>query len=117
MIAHVILFRPKPDLAAADRAALFESMRAAHRDIPQIQRFMVGSRIKTGRPYDALARDFPFFALLEFASEADLQAYLTHPAHDQLGERFYLTSEAAEAYDFVLSEVPEGLESLTLRET
>lgn len=117
MIAHVILFRPKPDLAPADRAAFFEAMRAAHRGIPQIQRFVVGRRITTGRPYDALSRDFPFFAMLEFATEADLQAYLTHPAHDELGERFYLTSAAAEAYDYALSDVPDALDTLGMRET
>lgn len=112
MIAHVILFRPKKDLSASEREAFFDAMRAAHRDIPHIRRFAVGSRIRTGRPYEALARDFPFFALLEFDSAADLEAYLTHPAHDQLGERFYSTSEAAEAYDFSLSDIREGLENL-----
>ena len=112
MIAHVVLFRPKPDLAPADRAALFDSMRAAHRDIPQIKRFAVGSRIKTGYPYDAVSRDFPFFAMLEFATRADLDAYLAHPTHVDLGNRFYLTSESAEAYDFVLNDVPEGLDTL-----
>ena len=116
MIAHVILFRPKHDLAPADRDALFESMRAAHRDIPQIQRFVVGNRIKTGYPYDAVSRDFPFFAMLEFATRADLDAYLAHPTHVDLGERFYLTSEAAEAYDFALSDVPEGLDTFTQRQ-
>ncbi|MEX2272273.1 MAG: Dabb family protein [Vicinamibacterales bacterium] len=105
MIAHVILFRPKADLAAGEREAFFDAMRAAHRQIPQIRRFVVGSRIVKGRPYDALARDFPFFALLEFDSAADLDAYLTHPAHAELGDRFYRTSEAAEAYDFALRDV------------
>lgn len=112
MIAHVVLFRPKPDLAAADLAGLLDAMRAAHRDIPQIQRFVVGSRIKTGYPYDAVSRDFPFFAMLEFANEADLHAYLAHPAHVDLGNRFYLTSASAEAYDFSLSDVPGGLDAI-----
>ena len=115
MIAHVILFRPKPDLAPAERDALFDSMRAAHREIPQIQRFVVGSRIKTGYPYDAVSRDFPFFAMLEFATRADLDAYLAHPTHVDLGNRFYLTSDSAEAYDFSLSDVPEGLDTLAQR--
>ena len=111
MIAHVVLFRPRADLAPADRDALFDAMRAAYRGIPQIARFVVGSRVQTGRPYEALARDFPFFALLEFASQKDLETYLTHPAHEELGERFYLTSDAAEAYDFLLSDMSAGLDT------
>jgi hypothetical protein len=112
VIAHVVLFRPRADLSTADRDALFESMRAAYRAIPQIQRFVVGRRIRTGFPYESLARDFPFFAMLEFATAADLDTYLAHPAHVQLGDQFYLTSDAAEAYDYSMSDVSEGLDTL-----
>ena len=112
MIAHVILFRPKSDLTTAEHDGFFEAMRTAHREIPQIRRFVVGKRILSARPYEALARDFPFFALLEFNTAADLETYLTHPAHAQLGELFYLTSDAAEAYDYSLEDVPAGLAKL-----
>jgi hypothetical protein len=113
LIAHVILFRPKSDLSEAERDGLFDAMRAAHHAIPQIRRFGVGKRILSGRPYEALGRDFPFFALLEFNTAADLDTYLTHPAHAQLGERFYLTSDSAEAYDYSLEELPAGLKVLS----
>lgn len=112
MIAHVVLFRPKPGLSPADRASLFDAMRAAHREIPGIQRFVVGTRVKNGRPYEALARDFPYFALLEFETADAFAAYLAHPAHEELGARFYLTSDAAEAYDYSIGDVPEALEGL-----
>ena len=56
-----------------------------------------------GRQYDAMnAVEFPFIAILEFDSTADLLAYLAHPAHETLGMQFYTTSEAALAYDFEL---------------
>jgi len=112
VIAHVILFRPKADLDDAGRARLFDAMRAAHRAIPQIRRFAVGERVKNGRPYEALARDFPFFALLEFETAADFDAYLAHAAHEELGAEFYLASEAAEAYDFETGEMPGVLDRL-----
>jgi hypothetical protein len=112
VIAHVILFRPKSDLSDADRAALFDSMRAAHRQIEGITRFAVGVRVKNGRPYEALTRDFPYFALLEFETPEAFNAYLAHPLHDDLGARFYRTSEAAEAYDFAVGEMPGALEAL-----
>lgn len=107
-----MLFRPKASLTPGERNELFDAMRATHREIPTIRRFIVGTRFTTGFPYDALARDFPYFALLEFASKADLDTYLTHPAHVRLGDLFYLTSDAAEAYDFALSDVGEGLDTL-----
>ncbi|MDQ3070763.1 MAG: Dabb family protein [Acidobacteriota bacterium] len=108
----MILFRPKEDLPAADRAALVDAMRAAHRAIPQIRRFIAGSRLISGRAYDASARDFPYFAMLEFDSSADLAAYLAHPAHERLGRLFYQTSESAEAYDFESGDVPGALDAL-----
>jgi hypothetical protein len=112
MIAHVVLFTPKTDLADADREDFANAIRDAHRQIPQIRRFAVGRRIRNGRPYEAAARDFHFFALLEFDTPADLEAYLSHPAHDRLAQGFYQTSAAAEAYDFAAEDVPGGLESL-----
>ena len=36
--------------------------------------------------------------------EADLRAYLNHPAHVTLGQRFFQTAEAALVYDFVMVE-------------
>jgi hypothetical protein len=113
VIAHVILFRPKADLDDAGRARLFDAMRAAHRAIPHIRRFIVGRRVKNGRPYEALTRDFPFFALLEFDTQGDFDAYLAHAAHEELGAEFYLASDAAEAYDFETGDMPGALDRLT----
>jgi len=112
MILHVVLFTPKPDLPAGDRVQLIDALREAQASIPVIRRFRVGTRAVTGRPYDALARDFPYIALFEFDSQADLETYLAHPAHDRLAMGFYQFSAAAEAYDFDVAEVPEGLEKL-----
>jgi hypothetical protein len=114
MIAHVVLFRPKAGLSSADRSRLLGAMREAQRAIPQIRRFIVGARVKNGSAYEAGARDFPFFAQFEFDSRDDLAAYLTHPAHEQLALGFYQLSDAAEAYDYAVGEMPEGLASLGL---
>jgi hypothetical protein len=46
--------------------------------------------------------DFEFAGLLEFEDEAGLQAYLAHPAHEELGTLFYTFSKAALAYDYEL---------------
>ena len=114
MIAHVILFRPKDALDTAGRARVLDALRAAHAAIPQIKRFAIGRRFLTGRQYDAMSRDFPFFVLFEFESDADFRAYLAHPAHEQLGQQFYLASDTAEAYDYEMREMPAAAESLRL---
>ena len=112
MIAHVVLFRPKAGLSAADRGRLLDALRDAHTQIPEIRRFVVGARVLVGKPYEAAARDFPFFVQLEFESREDLGAYLTHPAHQQLALGFYEMSDAAEAYDFEIAAMPEGADAL-----
>jgi hypothetical protein len=108
MIGHLILFRPKPGLAASDREALVTAFERALTDIPGILASRVGERLTLGRPYDQLnAIDFPFAALIEFADEAALRAYLDHPAHDELGRRFYQTAESALVFDFTIRDARE----------
>jgi hypothetical protein len=110
VIAHVVLFQPKHDLAPAERDAFVAAFEQALAAIPQIRRARVGSRTSQGRLYDRLnARDFPYIAVIEFDNESDLRAYLDHPAHDELGRRFYETAEAMLAYDFELREGKDAL--------
>src|SRR5688572_23925462 len=105
MIAHVVLFRPRRDLAPDARAALTEAFGAAIRQIPSIRRVRVGRRVIHGRPYEALMHvDYEYAAILEFEDLAGLQAYLAHPAHDQLASRFFSASADALMYDFELAE-------------
>src|SRR5262245_45748597 len=72
VIAHVVLFRPKTGLTAEDREAFVGALEQALTKIDLIQRATIGRRVKLGRLYDQTATDFPFAAILEFASEADL---------------------------------------------
>jgi hypothetical protein len=105
MIAHVVLFRPRPDLGPDARAALTGAFEAAVREIPSIRRARVGTRVTHGRPYEALMGvDYQYAAILEFDDVAGLKAYLAHPAHDQLSSRFFSVCEDALMYDFELSE-------------
>lgn len=114
MIAHVVFFRPKADLADADRARIVDALRDAHASIPRIHRFIVGTRVLTGKAYDAMSRDFPFLVMLEFETRGDLEAYLAHPAHGALSLSFHQASEAAEAYDFEVGEAPTVLDALLI---
>ncbi len=100
MVAHVVLFTPKPSMTSEERDAFVGALEAALRDIPSIARATVGRRFLTGRPYDAMPMTaYEYVAVIEFASRIDLEAYLDHPAHNALGRQFYLHAEQAAAYD------------------
>ena len=105
MIAHVVLFRPKPDLIEHERRGLADALSATLREIPSIRRAHIGPRVKHGRPYEQLmAVDYSFAAILEFDNVAGLTAYLNHPAHERLATQFFACFEHALMYDFEMSE-------------
>jgi hypothetical protein len=105
VIAHVVLFRPRPDLSAEDRLGLGEVLVAALRAIPAVRRARVGRRVTHGRGYEQMMRhDYPYAALLEFDDLAGLEAYLEHPAHATLAGRFFTSFEDVLIYDYELRE-------------
>ena len=82
-------------------------------NIPRVRRARVGNRILHGRGYEQLMRvNYQYAAILEFDDAAGLEAYLGHPAHQQLGERFFTMFEDALMYDFDLEEGEEGVARL-----
>lgn len=103
MIAHVVLFRPRPDLSGATRDALGEAFTTALTEIGSIRRVRVGRRLTHGRGYEALMTEhYSHVALFEFDDAAGLTAYLEHPAHGALAARFFAAFEVALMYDFEL---------------
>lgn len=117
MVAHLVLFRPKSDLTDDQRRAFVTALEHALTSIPLIRSARVGRRIVLGREYDAMnVQSFPFAAILEFANEADLRAYLEHPAHEMLGTQFYVTSDAALVFDYQLVDAT-GIGALVSAET
>ena len=109
MIAHIVLFRPRATLAAEQRQALVNALRAAVDGIPEIKRATIGTRILLNRPgYETqMAEHYEYSAILEFDSEADLRAYLDHPAHATLGHLLFTCAAAVLAYDFVSTSLSE----------
>lgn len=113
MIAHLVLFRPRPNLSDGDRHGLADALTQALRDIPSIRTARVGRRVTHGRPYEALMQvDYSYAAVLEFDDLAGLKAYLEHPAHDALGAQFFACFEDALMYDFELKEGETGVADL-----
>ena len=103
MVAHLILFRPRATLSVSERDALLDALQQAIKDIAAIKRLFIGKRILLNRPgYETqMAEHYEYSAILEFDSEADLRAYLDHPAHADLGRRLFSAADAVLAYDFV----------------
>ncbi|HYS25427.1 MAG TPA: Dabb family protein [Vicinamibacterales bacterium] len=113
MIAHVVLFRLRPDVSVAERRALLDTWETALRDIPSIRRATVGQRIRVGRAYeDLIHTDFPYAAILEFDDTDGLRAYLDHPAHEPIATRFFAALADTLIYDFDVEERAEGLRGM-----
>ena len=110
MIAHVILFRPKPELTSADRDGILRTLTLAASDIPGVRRFRVGRRIRHGLPgYEqAMREDFEFVVIIEVDDVDALKAYLRHPSHAALGSHFSQSAAAALAYDYELVDASEA---------
>jgi len=101
VIAHVVLFQPRSDLADADREAFLAAIARARCEIPTIRRFFVGRRARFGHQYEPLmAEDFPWAAIVEFDDAEGLAAYLAHPAHAELGRQLWIASEKVLVFDY-----------------
>jgi stress responsive alpha/beta barrel protein len=108
-VSHVVLMKPRRDLSAADRDAFVAAFERAVKAIPAIRGVRVGRRIMHGAGYEAAAADAAdYLAVIDFADLAALQAYLRHPAHDELGARFGMSLSSASVFDFEVG----GIEAL-----
>ena len=113
MVAHVVLFRPKPGLPAEARQGLVHAFTRASREIPQIKRARIGRRVTHGRPYEQqMHADYSYAAVLEFDDLESLKAYLAHDAHQALGAAFYECFEETLIYDYELGEATDQLTAL-----
>jgi len=101
VIVHVVLMTPRPDLGLEERGAFIEAFERAVRQIPSVRDVRVGRRVKHGANYESLAPDAgAYVATIGFDDLAGLQAYLRHPAHEELGARFYQALASAMVFDY-----------------
>jgi Stress responsive A/B Barrel Domain len=110
MIAHVIMFRAKPELTAADRKSIVEALTAAASGIAAIQRFRIGRRIRHGLPgYEqAMREDYEYVVMIEMENLDALKAYLRHPSHAALASHFTQSAAAALAYDYEIVDASQA---------
>jgi hypothetical protein len=108
MTSHVVLFKPRADLSAADRRGLASAFERAVREIPTVRHVRFGKRVTHGAGYEAGAPDSAdYFVMIDFDDLAGLQAYLRHPAHEELGARFSESIGSGLVYDFEVGGIEE----------
>lgn len=113
MIAHVVLFRLRPDVPLPDRQGLIDVWAVALRDITAIRRARIGRRVRLGRAYEEMTRtDLPYAAILEFDDLDGVRAYLDHPAHHDISAKFFAAVAEALIYDFEMEGTAEGLRGM-----
>jgi len=108
VIAHIVLLQPRPDLTDEQRDNALALMRRAAANVPEIRRFRLGRRVKTGLAggYEQLmTQNFEFALIVEVDDLDALKRYLQAPAHQELGGLFYTATTAALAYDYALEEI------------
>jgi hypothetical protein len=110
MISHLVLFKPRAALGAADRAAILEHLKAAIAQCPTVRGCRVGRRVRHGLPgYEQLmAEDYQYALILDFDNVEGLVAYLQNPAHGGIGALFTSAASASLAYDYELVELRES---------
>ena len=101
MISHIVLMKPRSDLTSAEREAFVAAFERAIREIASVRNVRIGKRVMHGAAYEVHAPDSAdYIAAIDFDDLDGLQAYLRHPAHEELGKRFYETLSSGVAYDF-----------------
>jgi hypothetical protein len=109
MVSHVVLMKPRPDLSATDRQALVDAFDRAIREIPSVRSVRIGRRVSHGASDEARVPDgADYLVIIDFDDLAGLQAYLRHPAHDELGARFRQSLSSALVFDYQVG----GMEAL-----
>jgi len=108
MVSHIVLMKPRAGLSADNRRAFVAAFERAIREIPTVRSVRVGRRVKHGAGYELVSPDAAdYFALIDFDDLAGLQAYLRHPAHDEVGARFGEALSAALVYDFEIGRLED----------
>jgi Stress responsive A/B Barrel Domain len=97
MIAHLVLFNPKPGASESDLRSFAKTISEACRQIGAIERSHVGKRveIEAGYPRSFGEKTYQYIAIFEFADAEALKQYLKHPLHQRLGRLFWELCESA----------------------
>jgi hypothetical protein len=101
VITHVVIMKPRADLAPPEREALIDAFEHAVREISVVRTVRIGRRVTHGAQYEQTSPDAAdFLVQVDFENLADLQAYLRHPAHEAVGAHFNRLLDSGWVYNF-----------------
>jgi hypothetical protein len=109
VVAHVVLFEPKPGVSDADRRTFLAALREAVSGIDEIRKTTVGRPIRFGvmQEINGGQKTYSYAAVLEFDDKAALGRYLEHPKHDNLRRVFWQLCHSTLIVDLEMSDVEE----------
>ena len=96
MIAHIVLFTPKPGVSEDDIRSFATLLVDTCSSIAEVKRARVGRTLSVDAGYsrDFGYKTYQYSAVLEFESQEGLVRYLTNPLHGHLGRRFWELCES-----------------------
>jgi hypothetical protein len=101
MIVHVVLLKLKEEITADEVLSFARLLTEACRSMPVVTAAWVGPRVTVDPGYDRSFGDttYDFAAILQFANRDDLLSYLRHPAHSDVGGRFWEICQATTVFE------------------
>lgn len=93
MIVHLLLIKPRADLAAGERAELEEA-------IPRLASVPGVQKLTWGRDFSGRSKGYQYAAAMEFESRTSLEAYGVHDAHRQIVAIFVRLTEERLVVDY-----------------
>ena len=98
---HIVLFKFKPDAAAAEIEKIEKSFIALKGSIEQIEEMEWGTNVSPEGKADGFTHGF----FVTFKSKADLEAYLPHPEHKKSGAGLKGLVDKVLVFDYVAQPV------------
>ena len=91
MIAHIVLFDPKPSLSDSEKRLFAQSVLRVTSRLSSVNKVSIGRRVDIDPGYGRSFGDKPYeySAILEFTDREALVSYLVAPEHAELGRLFW----------------------------
>ncbi|WIY53986.1 Dabb family protein [Devosia sp. YIM 151766] len=89
MIRHIVLLRFRPEIAAAERAAIYTELASLREVVPGFLAMSAGANVSPEGKDQGFSEAF----IMDFADAAARDAYLVHPDHQAAGARLVAALE------------------------
>ena len=100
VLRHIVLFKFKDDASEREVREVVDAFRALPEQIPQIRDLEWGTNVSP----EGKAHGYTHGFTVTFDSQADLDAYLPHPAHERFKEKLGPTLDKALVFDYFAKE-------------